>query len=43
VLVRYWQELGFSYNCHRPSDAESVVGIVRITGGDFRLIERLMS
>ena len=43
VLARYWEELGFSYNSHRPSDAESVVTIVRITGGNFRLIERLMS
>ena len=43
VLARYWEELGFSYDSHRPSDAESVVTIVRITGGNFRLIERLMS
>ena len=43
VLARYWEEVGISYDFHRPSDAESVVTIVRITGGNFRLIERLMS
>src|SRR6195952_5587797 len=43
VFAQYWRELGFSYDSHRPSDAESVVTIVRITGGNFRLIERLMS
>ena len=40
---RYWQELGITYEPHRPSDAESVVTIVRITGGNFRLVERLMN
>jgi DNA transposition AAA+ family ATPase len=43
VLARYWQELGLLDDPHRPVDAESVVTIVRITGGNFRLIERLMS
>ncbi len=41
--ARYWQELGITYEPHRPSDTESVVTIVRITGGNFRLVERLMN
>ncbi len=43
VLARYWQQLGMTYDPHRPTDSESVVTIVRITAGNFRLVERLMS
>jgi len=43
VLAQYWQQLGLTYEPHRQADAESVVSIVRITGGNFRLVERLMS
>jgi len=43
VLSQYWQELGLTYDPRRQADAESVVSIVRITGGNFRLVERLMS
>jgi hypothetical protein len=41
VLSHYWQTLGMTYDPHRPTDVESVVTIVRITGGNFRLVERL--
>jgi DNA transposition AAA+ family ATPase len=43
VLSQYWQQLGLTYEPHRQTDAESVVSIVRITGGNFRLVERLMN
>ena len=43
VLAQYWQDLGMTYAPHRSSDAESVVTIVRITGGNFRLVNRLGS
>jgi len=43
VLSQYWQQLGLTYDPHHPADAESVVTIVRITGGNFRLVERLMN
>ena len=43
MLAQYWPEVGLTYEPHRPADAESLVVIVRITGGNFRLVERLMS
>ncbi len=43
VLSQNWQELGSTYDPHRRADAKSVVSIVRITGGNFRLVERLMT
>ena len=43
MLSQCWQELGFSYDSRRPADAQSVVTIVRITGGNLRLTERFMS
>ncbi len=43
VLAEYWRQLGMTYDPHRRSDAESLITIVRITGGNFRLVERLMN
>ena len=43
VLAQYWHQLGLTYDPRQPTDADSVVTIVRITGGNFRLVERLMN
>ena len=42
VLTHYWQQLGL-HNTNLDPDGELDGTIVRITGGTFRLSERLMT
>ncbi|MEB3029841.1 ATP-binding protein, partial [Parvimonas micra] len=41
VLTRRWRELGLDLDDADFTDAQAVAAIVRITGGNFRLVQRL--
>ena len=43
VLACQWQRLGLLLEPDHASDAEAMATVIRITGGNFRLIERLFS
>lgn len=43
ILEYKWSELGVSIKLEDFSDYEAITSIIRITGGNFRLIHRLFA
>ena len=43
ILTQKWQQLGLSLQPDDFTDAEALAAILRITGGNFRLIQRLLT
>lgn len=41
MLTRRWRDLGLSLDDADFTDAQAVAAIVRMTGGNFRLLQRL--
>jgi hypothetical protein len=42
VLTRHWRRLGLALDEADFTDAQAVASIARITGGNFRLLERML-
>jgi DNA transposition AAA+ family ATPase len=43
IIEHKWQQLGLSLDIEDFTDAEAIAAVIRITGGNFRLIQRLFS
>jgi DNA transposition AAA+ family ATPase len=43
ILERKWQELGLTIDLTAFDDVEAMAAIIRITGGNFRLVQQLFA
>jgi DNA transposition AAA+ family ATPase len=43
ILEQKWSELGLTFHPAEFADAEAVAAVIRITGGNFRLLQRLFA